>query len=125
MVNYRPISLTCLLTKVLKKIVCFSVLEQNQVLCDNQFGFRKSRSTTSLLLAAVDDWAKSLNSHHSVHCLFLDFSKAFNSVPHEKLLLKLRLYGVGGPLLNWFRCFLTTRRQRVALNGLYFLLGCL
>ena len=65
--NYRPISLTCLLTKILEKIVHFrlySVLEQNQVLCDNQFGFRKSRSTTSLLLTAVDDWAMSLNSQN-------------------------------------------------------------
>jgi len=54
---------------------------------------------------------------HSVHCLFLDFSKAFNSLPHERLLLKLRLYGVGGPSLNWFRCFLTSRQQCVVLNG--------
>ena len=60
---------------------------------------------------------KILNSRHSVHCLFLDFTKAFDYVPHERLLLKLRLYGVGGTLLNCFRCFLTTRRQSVVLNG--------
>ena len=47
----------------------------------------------------------------------MDFTKAFDSVPHERLLLKLRLYGVGGTLLNWFKCFLTTRRQRLVLNG--------
>lgn len=50
-------------------------------------------------------------------CLFLDLSKAFDSVPHERLLLKLQFYGVGGALLDWLRCFLTTRRQRVVLNG--------
>ena len=75
------------------------------------------RSTTSLLLTAVDDWAKIFNSRHSVHCLFLDFTKAFDSVPYERPLLKLWLYGVGGTLLNWFRCLLTTRRQHVVLNG--------
>ena len=67
-----------------------------------------------LFINYVDGWAKILNSHHSVHCLFLDFTKA---VPHERLLLKLWLYGVGGTLLNWFRCFLTTHRQRMVLNG--------
>ena len=68
--NYRPISLTCLLAKVLERIVhsrLYSMLEQNNILCDNQSGFRQRRSTISLLLTAVDDWAKILNSRHSVH----------------------------------------------------------
>ena len=68
--NYRPISLTCLLAKVLENIVhsrLYSVLEQNNILCDNQFGFRQRRSTTSLLLTTVDDWAKILNLRHSAH----------------------------------------------------------
>ena len=74
-------------------------------MCDSQYGFRRRRSTTTLF------------SHLSTHRLFLDLSKAFDSVPHERLLLKLQHYGVGGSLLNWLRCFLTTRRQHVVLNG--------
>ena len=68
-------------------------------------------------LGFVNDWARALNLHHSVHCPFVDFTKAFASVPYERLLLKLLLFGVGGVLLNLFRCFLTTRRHCVVLNG--------
>ncbi len=120
--NYRPISLTCILSKVLEKIVhakLYSMLEENKLLSNHQYGFRRQRSTTTLLLSAVNDWGNTLNSHQSVHCLFLDMSKAFDSIPHERLLLKLQLFGVGGSLLLWFRNYLTTRRQRVVLNGIY------
>ena len=95
----------------------YYLFEHNNLLCDSQYGFCQRRSTITLLLTAVDDWAKTLNSHHSTHCLFLDLSKVFDSVPHKRLLLKLRHYGVGGSLLSWLRCFLTTRRQCVILNG--------
>ena len=66
-----------------------------------------------LLLQAVDDWSVTLEQRSTVHCLFLDFSKVFDSVPHEHLLLKL---GVGGKLLR-FRGFLTKRYQRGVING--------
>jgi len=52
-----------------------------------------------------------------MHCLFLDFTKAFDSVPHERLLLKLSALGITGHLLNWLRSFLTSRSQRVVMNG--------
>ena len=95
------------------------MLEDNNLLSHHQYGFRRQRSTTTLLLSAVNDWGIALNCHQSVHCLFLDLSKAFDSVPHERLLLKLQLFGVGGSLLLWFRNYLTTHRQRVVLNGTY------
>ena len=118
--NYRPISLTCILCKVLEKIVhckLYTLLESNKVLNDSQFGFRIKRSTTALLMTAIHDWAEMLNNRLSTHCVFIDFAKAFDSVPHKRLLLKLQAYAVGGSLLQWFRSFLTTRKQRVVING--------
>ena len=92
------------------------MLESHDLLHDHQFGFRRKWSTTSLLMTTVYDWAAGLNLSQTTHCLFLDMSKAFDSVSHERLLLKLQSYGVGGALLVWFTRFLTTRRQRVSLN---------
>ena len=71
----------------------------------------------SLLLSAVDDWAETLNRRLSTHSVFIDFAKAFDSVPHERLLIKLESIGIRGPLLQWFCAFLTSRRQRVVING--------
>ena len=90
------------------------------MLSDVQFGFRSKRSTVSLLLSAVHDWAKSLNDHLSTHCVFIDFAKAFDSVSHARLLAKLQAIGVQGSMLQWFCSFLTTRQQRVAINGQHF-----
>ena len=95
----------------------YPLLESHKVLNDAQFGFRQKRSTTSLLLSAVHDWAFNLNERLSTHCVFLDFAKAFDSVPHNRLLLKLKAYGIRGTLLQWFHSFLTKRRQRVVING--------
>ena len=131
--NFRPISLMCILAKVLERIVytkLYYLFEYNNFLCDSQYGFCQRRSTTTLLLTVVDNWAKILNSHHSTHCLFLDLSKVFDSVPHERLLLKLRHYGVGGSLLNWLdysstaRCsewinFLLVTRDFWSAAGIY------
>ena len=120
--NYRPISLTCIIVKVLERIIFnkfYTLLESHQVLNDAQFGFRTKRSTTSLLLSAVDDWASHLNKQLTTHCVFLNFAKAFDSVPHQRLLLKLKAFGVHGTMLQWFSSFLTTRQQRVVINGCY------
>ena len=85
----------------------------------HQYGFQPNRSTTKLLLQALDDWTLSLERRESVHCLFLDYAKAFDSVPHERLLLKLESLGISGNLLEWMRSFLTKRFQRVVVNGSY------
>jgi len=63
--------------------------------------------------------AKALECHDSIHCLFLDFAKAFDSVPHHRLLFKLQSLGVSGDPLDWTKCFLTTRSHRVVINGQY------
>ena len=69
--------------------------------------------------AAVHDWSLCLKLCSSVHCIFLDFAKPFDSVAHEHLLIKLQCIGINGELLQWICSFLTHRLQRVAVNGTY------
>ena len=80
---------------------------------------RISYSTSHLLMQAVHDWVKVLDSCDSSHCLFLDFTKAFDSVPHQRLLLKLEYLGIGGDLLSWFDSYLTDYYQCVVISGHY------
>ena len=120
--NYRPISLTSIVVKVMERIICkqlTAALEKSDCLSDTQFGFRAQRSTVSLLLSAVHDWSLCLELRNSVHCVFLDFAKAFDCVAHEHLLIKLQCLGIDGRLLEWIRSFLTHRLQRVVVNGTY------
>jgi len=123
--NYRPINLTSIVVKTMERTrrimhsELTAVLESHHLISTHQFSFRKNHSTTHLLLEAIHDWAKALECHDSIHCLFLDFAKAFDSVPHHQLLLKLQSLDVSGDLLDWNKCFLTTRSQRVVINGQY------
>ena len=94
-----------------------ATLEHHNILDDCQFGFRHKRSTVSLLLEAVNDWAVSLENRNSTHCVFLDLARAFDSVSHPRLLLKLEALGISNDILNWLRAFLTGRRQQVVVNG--------
>ena len=65
------------------------------------------------------DWAKTLNCHGSSHCLFLGFAKAFDSVPHQHLLLRLEYLGISDDLLSWFGSYLTGYSQRLVINKHY------
>ena len=78
-------------------------LDSHNLLNDCQFGFRRNRSTVSLLLQAVHDWAGSLDRRNSTHCLFLDLAKAFDSVSHSRLLLKLEALGITGNIYCGYR----------------------
>ena len=100
--NYIPISLTSIVVKVMERIICkqlTSALQRSGCNSDNQFGFRTNRSTVTLLLTAIHDWSLCLECHSSIHCVFLDFAKAFDSVPHEHLLLKLPMPGYYWPVV--------------------------
>jgi len=94
-----------------------SCLEAHGHISNHQYGFRRHHSTTHLLLEATHDWARTLELRQSCHRLFLDFSKAFDTVPHSCLLLKLESLGITGDLLNWIKAFLTSQFQRVVVNG--------
>ena len=118
--NYRPVSLTSLVVKILERLIHSRItdfLDQHHKLSSFQHGFRRGHSCQTQLLATVHEWARSLDNRASTHVIFLDFSKAFDSVPHQKLLLKTENIGVRGNLLGWIKAFLTGREQRVLIDG--------
>ena len=82
-----------------------------------QHGFRSKRSCVTQLLSTLEDWSIMMEKGDPIDAVYLDFSKAFDSIPHRLLLRKLQSYGVTGRLLNWIKAFLTGRRQRVVVNG--------
>ena len=118
--NYRPVSLTSILCKVLERIICEEVLEHfkvNNLLCNQQHGFINGKSTVTNLLEALDVWTEALSHNLPVDVVFLDFAKAFDTVPHERLLAKIHNLGIKNNILKWIRNFLMGRRQRVKVNG--------
>ena len=120
--NYRPVSLTCILCKVFEKIIkesLVSFLESENLFNDCQHGFRQHRSCITQFLYAMDDFTSIIDRGASIDVIYLDFQKAFDSVPHERLFVKLNGYGIKGNVYNWIKSFLTGRRQRVAINDEY------
>ena len=118
--NYRPVSLTSVLSKTLEHIVCSELhnhFEKNNVLTDVNHGFRKGFSCETQLLITSDELAKNAEQGVQTDVAILDFSKAFDTVPHRKLLHKLEAYGVRGPLLSWMTAFLCNRSMRVVVDG--------
>ena len=84
---------------------------------DEQDGFRQRFSCKTQLITTIHDWAKSINLHSQTDAILLDFSKAFDSVPDQRLLLKLDYYGIRGNMLLWIKAFLLNRSQLVSING--------
>jgi len=120
--NYRPVSLTLVVSKVFESIVWESMMHylySNNLITSHQHGFLPCKSCVIQLLKAVEEWSESLDNGNSVDILYLDFKKAFDSVPHARLLAKLSAYGFRGKLLGWIKTFLTGRKQQVQVNGSY------
>ena len=92
-------------------------LEKFKLIRGSQHGFMRGRSTTTNLLVYLETLTRLINEGHCVDVLYLDFAKAFDKVPHGKLLDNCRGLGVGGKVLEWIRQWLTNRVQRVILNG--------
>ena len=115
------ISLTCVLCKVLEHIVASSVAKhftELDILYGLQHGFREKRSCETQLIMLVDELAKNMQMGKQTDLILLDFSKAFDKVAHEKLLLKLQQYGIRGGTLNCIKDFLDNRKQTVVINGI-------
>ena len=92
-------------------------LDRNDILADEQHGFRSKRSCESQLLTFTQNLFKSISGGGQVDGIVLDFSKAFDKVPHNRLMTKLEFYGIRGDLLQWIEAFLRNRQQRVELEG--------
>ena len=93
--NYRPVSLTSIACKALEHIVTSSImkhLDSHNILTDAQHGFRKRRSCETQLIQTVQDLARNIDSAGQTDVILLDFSKAFDKVPHQRLLTKLQFY---------------------------------
>ena len=120
--NYRPVSLTCILCKIMESIIrdeLVQYLTENKYLSENQHGFMSKRSCTTNLLATLDAWTEILDNGNPVDTIYLDFAKAFDSVPHIRLMEKVKSYGVCSQLFNWIKDFLEGRTQRVGVNGCF------
>jgi hypothetical protein len=95
-VNYRPVSLTSVCSKVMEHIIDSHIIKHMDklgLLADSQHGFRNGRSTETQLILSIDDLTKSLDVGEQMDCILLDFSKTFDKVPHSRLLMKLQHYG--------------------------------
>ena len=118
--NYRPISLTAILCKIMEKHVrdvVISHLVDNRLLSKKQYGFISGRSTTTQLLYYLDECTKITAGGGMVDSIYLDFAKAFDTVPHRRLMGKLESYGIEGDIYNWINAFLHNRTQEVVVNG--------
>ena len=120
--NYRPISLLSCFHKLFEKVIKVKLLDflnENNVLYKYQFGFRKNHSTNLALLEVTEQLYANLNVDNYGLGIYLDFQKAFDTVDHEILLHKLNHYGIRGNILDWFKSYLSNRKQFTFINGVY------
>ena len=117
--NYRPVSLTNVVCKMMERIVKEEVMmhvEVNRLLCEAQHGFRAKRSPQTNLIEFLDQTTKWMDEGVSFDILYLDFSKAFDLVCHKRLMLKLEAMGITGKVKEWLRDWLRGRKQRVKVD---------
>ena len=118
--NYRPISVLPSFSKFFEKVVhnrLLSYLDSNNILCRNQYGFRRNHSTYMALIDMYDQISASADKNEFSIGVFIDLSKAFDTLDHTILLRKLEYYGIRGIAFEWFKSYLSNRKQCVILDG--------
>ena len=118
--NYRPISLTSVVGKLLETIIrdkIVTFLEDNTLIKDTQHGFRRKRSCLTNLLEFYNKLFMQHDAIQALDIIFLDFQKAFDKIPHDKLLYKIDKIGIRGQAFKWISDWLRDRKQRVVING--------
>ena len=118
--NNRPTSLLSIFNKILEKLVytrLLSFIDSHKLLYNKQFGFRSKRSTVQLALSITDSIQQAIENRLYACGIFLDFSKAFDTVNYAILLEKLHYYGIRGIAYDWFSTYLSDRRQFVSINN--------
>ena len=118
--NYRLIALLSIFDKIIEKLLhkrLYDFLQENNILFQNQFGFRKNNLTTFALIQITEKIRETIDDKRYGCGIFIDLRKAFDTVNHDILLRKLEHYGIRGKAQIWFRSYLTNRKQYVSLNG--------
>ena len=93
-------------------------LENNKILYELQHGFRHNRSRETQLLSFIQELSETDSKNIQIDLIIMDFAKAFDEVPHRRLLYKLNYYGISGPTLHWISAFLTNRTQTLVIDGM-------
>ena len=119
-VNYRPVSLTSVICKLLESFIrdhMMDFLIKHKLLNPSQHGFLKAKSCLTNLLCFLEEITKWVDDGSPVDVIYLDFQKAFDKVPHQRLIRKSKSHGMGNNIINWVEQWLTYRRQRVVEDG--------
>ena len=120
--NYRPISLTSVACRIMERCIKGDLmrhLEKNNLINESQHGFRSGKSTLTNLLEYTEAVTEAVDKGYEVHAIYFDFKKAFDKVPHKKLLMKVQASGIQGYLLEWLTAWLSRRKQRVCVHNEY------
>ena len=118
--NYRPVSLTCIVSKLMEHIITSNIMKhttENNILYNLQHGFRAKLSCETQLIEFVSDTIDNMSHGTQTDVIVMDFAKAFDKVSHQKLVWKMNRYGICGKTNAWVNSFLTDRTQRVLVEG--------
>ena len=118
--NYRPVSLTCILCKVMESILRDAItshLANHKLINPSQHGFMAHKSCLTNLLEYLEALHKLVDEGHNIDIVYCDFAKAFDKVPVRRLLVVMEAHGITGKVLEWVEKWITGRKQRVVVNG--------